>query len=115
ATPEELAAIARAGAAPPLTKMAVSDAASAAELAPEETIVPDEVLDAERTRRRRRRGGRRRRGRSPDATAGDNALMAPGVNGSAAPIEPPEYTPEFPAYAVDIEPMPPPTKRRPAR
>jgi len=86
ATPEELAAIARALGA--------------------EAEAEDEK-EAAAPKKRRRRRGRRGRGKSESATP------ATGAAEPAATAE--SWTPILPSYPVEFEPPPPPTKRRPAR
>ncbi len=83
-------------------------------------------------RRRRRRGGRGRRGRGGQAANGAAATETEPAASAAAPPIAPELAaaptvapqrrpaarprqPSLPAYPVEFEPLPPPTKRKPAR
>ncbi|HZQ35445.1 MAG TPA: NYN domain-containing protein, partial [Dehalococcoidia bacterium] len=155
ATPEELAAIARAGRtvdldAPvwPEDEDELVTWSPEAELASPEFAEADVPTDAELegaaeaeggasgpARRRRRRGGRGRRGRGGQGQSVDGAgseaesavsvaaapAVAPEAAAAPAVLAPPQRPaartrqPSLPAYPVEFEPLPPPTKRKPAR
>ncbi|HLZ69832.1 MAG TPA: NYN domain-containing protein [Dehalococcoidia bacterium] len=145
ATDEELAAIARAASGPTNLDAPVwpEDEDELITWSPADAQVADDAFveaepeasegdaaEAIPARRRRRRGGRGRRGRGGQGvTAGGAEPNEPAVMETAVVAESPTESPpaarparaprtrqpSLPAYPVEFEPLPPPTKRKPAR